>query len=124
MLASVRELGVALAAVPGRGRAGAETPVGVGGAELPLRVAVLADIHGNLSALDAVLNDIDAAGVDAILLNGDIATGPLPAETLEGWPRYAKRRSGCVATPIGSWSPRTTSHRIIPDWPNSSKRTF
>jgi hypothetical protein len=30
-----------------------------------LRVAVLADIHGNLPALDAVLDDIDAAGVDA-----------------------------------------------------------
>ena len=33
-----------------------------------MRVAVLADIHGNVPALDAVLNDIDAAGVDAIVL--------------------------------------------------------
>ena len=48
-----------------------------------MRVAVLADIHGNLPALDAVLGDIDAAGVDAIVLNGDIATGPMPAETLD-----------------------------------------
>ena len=48
-----------------------------------MRVAVLADIHGNLPALDAVLDDIDAAGVDAIVLNGDIATGPMPAETLD-----------------------------------------
>ena len=30
-----------------------------------MRVAVLADIHGNLPALDAVLDDINAAGVDA-----------------------------------------------------------
>ena len=44
-----------------------------------MRVAVLADIHGNLPALDAVLGDIDAVGVDAIVLNGDIATGPMPA---------------------------------------------
>jgi predicted phosphodiesterase len=48
-----------------------------------MRVAVLAHIHGNLPALDAVLGDIDAVGVDAIVLNGDIATGPMPAETLD-----------------------------------------
>jgi putative phosphoesterase len=46
-----------------------------------MRVAVLADIHANLPALDAVLENIDAAGVDAIVINGDIATGPTPAET-------------------------------------------
>jgi predicted phosphodiesterase len=53
-----------------------------------MRVAVLADIHGHLPALDAALADIDAAGgagpkVDRIVLNGDIATGPMPAETLD-----------------------------------------
>jgi predicted phosphodiesterase len=48
-----------------------------------MRVAVLADIHGNLPALDAALADIDAAGADRIVLNGDIATGPMPAETLD-----------------------------------------
>lgn len=47
-----------------------------------MRVAVLADIHGNLPALDAVLRDIAAVGVDAVVLNGDLATGPMPAETL------------------------------------------
>ena len=48
-----------------------------------MRVAVLADIHGNLPALDAILDDIDVAGVDVVVLNGDIATGPMPAETLD-----------------------------------------
>ncbi len=48
-----------------------------------MRVAVLADIHGNLPALDAVLRDVDATGVDVIVLNGDIADGPIPRETLE-----------------------------------------
>ncbi|HEY3506686.1 MAG TPA: metallophosphoesterase family protein [Actinocatenispora sp.] len=48
-----------------------------------MRAAVLADIHGHLPALDAVLADIERAGVDAIVLNGDIATGPMPAETLD-----------------------------------------
>jgi predicted phosphodiesterase len=48
-----------------------------------MRVAVLADVHGNLPALEAVLADVDAAGVDAVVLNGDLATGPMPAETLD-----------------------------------------
>jgi predicted phosphodiesterase len=46
-------------------------------------VAVLADIHGNLPALEAVLRDVEAAGVDAIVLDGDLADGPMPAQTLD-----------------------------------------
>jgi Icc-related predicted phosphoesterase len=48
-----------------------------------VHVAVLADIHGNLPALDAVLGEVDVAGADAIVVNGDIAVGPMPAETLD-----------------------------------------
>jgi putative phosphoesterase len=48
-----------------------------------MRIAVLADVHGHLPALEAVLADVEAAGVDAIVLNGDIATGPMPAPTLD-----------------------------------------
>jgi predicted phosphodiesterase len=48
-----------------------------------MRVAVLADIHGNLPALDAVLRDVGETGADVIVLNGDIADGPMPAQTLE-----------------------------------------
>jgi predicted phosphodiesterase len=48
-----------------------------------MRVAVLADIHGNLPALDAALRDVDRAGVDVVVLNGDIADGPMPRETLD-----------------------------------------
>ena len=48
-----------------------------------MRVAVLADIHGNLPALEAVLAEVAEAGVDRIVLNGDHATGPMPAETLD-----------------------------------------
>jgi predicted phosphodiesterase len=48
-----------------------------------MRIAVLADVHGNLPALEAVLADVDAAGVDAVVLNGDLATGPMAAETLD-----------------------------------------
>jgi len=48
-----------------------------------MRVAVLNDIHGNLPALEAVLAEVDQAGVDAIVVGGDLAWGPLPGETLE-----------------------------------------
>ena len=46
-------------------------------------VAVLADVHGNLPALSAVLAEPDVAAADAVVLLGDIALGPMPAETLE-----------------------------------------
>jgi predicted phosphodiesterase len=48
-----------------------------------MRVAVLADIHANLPALEAVLVEVDRAAVDRIVLLGDIALGPLPGETLD-----------------------------------------
>jgi putative phosphoesterase len=48
-----------------------------------VRVAALYDIHGNLPALTAVLAEVDALGVDAIVAGGDVASGPMPAETLD-----------------------------------------
>jgi predicted phosphodiesterase len=46
-------------------------------------VAVLSDIHANLPALNAVLAEPDVAAADAVVLLGDIALGPMPAETLD-----------------------------------------
>jgi diadenosine tetraphosphatase ApaH/serine/threonine PP2A family protein phosphatase len=46
-------------------------------------LGVLYDIHGNLDALEAVLVDADAVGVDRWLLGGDYGTpSPHPHETL------------------------------------------
>lgn len=46
-----------------------------------MRLAVIADIHGNLPALDAVLADIARRGVDLTVNLGDIVSGPLfPSE--------------------------------------------
>ena len=47
-----------------------------------MRVAALYDIHGNLPALEAVLQDVREANVDQIVVGGDIVPGPMPRETL------------------------------------------
>ena len=46
-----------------------------------MAVAALYDVHGNLPALVAVLGD--AGDDDVIVVGGDVAAGPWPAETLE-----------------------------------------
>ncbi len=46
-----------------------------------MRIAALYDVHGNVHALEAVLRDVESADVDAIVLGGDVLTGPWPAET-------------------------------------------
>lgn len=40
-----------------------------------MRIAVIADIHGNLMALDAVMSDIETQEVDEVWCGGDIAFG-------------------------------------------------
>lgn len=48
-----------------------------------LKLAVLADMHGNVAALDAALKDIKTRTPDRILIAGDLVlNGPRPAETL------------------------------------------
>jgi predicted phosphodiesterase len=45
------------------------------------RFALIADIHGNIRALDAVLADISGRGIDVIFDLGDSLQGPLDPET-------------------------------------------
>jgi putative phosphoesterase len=47
-----------------------------------MRVAALYDIHGNLPALEAVLEDVARAGADRVVVGGDVVPGPIPSETL------------------------------------------
>jgi len=47
-----------------------------------MRLAVLYDVHGNLPALEAVLQEIRRAGVDRVVVGGDVVPGPMPQETL------------------------------------------
>ena len=53
-----------------------------------MRVAALADVHGNAVALEAVLAELERAQPDLIVSCGDLTWGPLPLETvalLEPW---------------------------------------
>ena|GEM_PF-160202 len=48
-----------------------------------LRIAAFGDVHGNLTALEAVLDDIARQRADAVVCMGDLAfRGPQPAECL------------------------------------------
>ena len=48
-----------------------------------MKVAALYDIHGNLPALEAVLEELEQAHFDLIVIGGDIGPGPMPKQTLQ-----------------------------------------
>jgi len=48
-----------------------------------MRVAALYDIHGNLPALEAVLEEVRLARVDRIVVGGDVVLGPMKRGTLQ-----------------------------------------
>lgn len=56
-----------------------------------MRIAIVSDIHGNLTALEAVLGDLRETAPDLVLHGGDLAdNGSAPAQTLDriralGW---------------------------------------
>ena len=48
-----------------------------------MKIAALYDIHGNLPALNAVLEELEGVQPDLIVVGGDIISGPMPRQTLE-----------------------------------------
>jgi putative phosphoesterase len=56
-----------------------------------MRTAVVSDIHGNLTALEAVVADLEQVGVDLVIQGGDLVGGSRNAEVIDlirdrGWP--------------------------------------
>src|SRR4030095_16803709 len=47
-----------------------------------MRIAAIYDIHGNLPALEAVLQEIRQAEVEQIVVGGDVLPGPMPREAI------------------------------------------
>ena len=65
---------------------------------IPIKIAILSDVHGNLPAFEAVLNHIDKNNVDLIYNLGDlIGKGPSPKEVLE----LSMKR--CDLSILGNW---------------------
>jgi predicted phosphodiesterase len=70
-----------------------------------VRIAVVSDIHGNLTALEAVIADLRERGPDMILHGGDLAdSGSAPAETVDrirelGWPGVAGNTDEMLYSP-------------------------
>ena len=48
-----------------------------------VRVGVLSDVHGNLPALEVVLVEVEREAPDVLVVCGDVASGPLPGETID-----------------------------------------
>jgi predicted phosphodiesterase len=103
-------------------------------------VAVLSDIHGVLPALDAVLAEPAVRDAERIVLTGDIAAGPQPAEVLDRllglgdrvvWVRgnadrelvqLARGERGDIPDPIAPWAARQLSADHV-DWLAGLPRT-
>ncbi len=62
------------------------------------RIAVISDVHGNVTALEAVLEDIEARGINRILNLGDVVgKGPRGSEAVK------LIRETCEVTVRGNW---------------------
>jgi putative phosphoesterase len=62
-----------------------------------MRLALISDIHGNLPALERVLEELAREDLDELICLGDVAVGPQPVETLD-----RLQELGCT-TVMGNW---------------------
>lgn len=62
-----------------------------------VRLGLISDLHGNRLAFEAVLEDLEKAGIDRLVCLGDVAAGPEPRATIE-----RLRDLGCPVV-VGNW---------------------
>lgn len=83
-----------------------------------MRIGLIADIHGNLTALDIVLSQLDAGQVDHVVCLGDLAVlGPQPNEVIS---RVRRRQIPTVCGNTDAWLVRD---HPIPAKPPDSPET-
>jgi len=84
-----------------------------------MRIAALYDIHGNVSALEAVLQEIAPDRVDALVVGGDVVWGPHPSAAIE--------RLTELALPVtfirGNADREVVSEEVVPDGPGEGAET-
>jgi len=62
-----------------------------------MKIAVISDIHGNLEALNAILEDIETQGADKIFICGDLAmAGPEPEKTVDKIIELVKQKNAAI----------------------------
>ena len=82
-----------------------------------MKLAVVSDVHGNLAALEAVIEDLGSVKPDLVVHGGDLVfNGPHPAECLDrirelGWPGVLGNTDEAL------WA-------LPPTFPESAVRTF
>ena len=77
------------------------------------RIAILSDIHGNLTALETVLADIERRGIQTIFNLGDLAgKGPRGAAVID------RCRQMDMKTILGNWDVylNKNSNRLVTQW--------
>lgn len=79
-----------------------------------MKLAIVSDVHGNLAALEAVIEDIGSVKPDLVVHGGDLAVnGPHPAECVDrirelGWPGIAGN------TDLALWTlPETLPENVV-----------
>ena len=78
--------------------------------------AVISDIHSNIEALTAVMEDIDRRGIKKIVCLGDVVGyGPNPRECID---IVIERCEGCIC---GNHDHRS-HHLALPGWTSSTSR--
>src|ERR1043166_3300037 len=87
-----------------------------------MRIAVVADIHGNVRALRAVMDDIKTVSPDTVVNLGDCVSGPLEAaETCDVLISLAWRTPGLERRKAGE--PWHLTFRVVSyDWNAASGR--
>lgn len=85
-----------------------------------MKVAVISDIHGNYTALNAVVNDMSMKGIDKVIILGDlVAKGPNPNEvvelikTLDTVAIIKGNTDLWVDADISKWKPKNINELII-----------